>query len=322
MEGDFKYLLLKHGKEGARSVFENACEKALKREFPEQAFKVEPNPGDEGIDVFVGDFTNVIDVFQCKFFIDAIDESQKDQVTKSFKTAIESDKFKMKKWVLCLPIALDIEGHAWWSKWKLKRENKHQITIDLWDSADLISLMTKHGVSDEVFDMDERMKINALHTELIEKKVIIRQVLSPPAEVDFSNNIFIAKLKSAKIEEHLEMFERQFYNAEILEKETFSKGVKTEEQELASLKALVLDLWLTQYQQYKHNDDGNELIGRVCQRVEDEDSGSLKTALNANVIDKKGMLHQWANECKLGWIKDYKVKLKEYYDKINNGQGE
>lgn len=221
----------------------------------------------------------------------------------------------MEKWVLCLPITLDIDAHLWWANWKEKREKANNVKIELWDSGDLLGLMKEHKVDEEIFDLTTQIHLRELYEFLIEKKKVIKLVLSPPADVDFSNTLFIAKLKSAKIEEHLDIFEKQFYNAEILEKQTISKGIKSEEKELQSLRGLVLELWLTQYLQHKHEVDGNELMGKVCQRIEDEDLHKLKTLLNANVVDKKGMLHQLANDCKLGWISDYKNKLKEYYER-------
>jgi hypothetical protein len=315
METDFLYLLLKHGEEGARTIFETACEKTLKKEFPGQAFRVEPNPGDQGIDVFVGDFNKEIRVYQCKFFIQKIGDSQQKQITKSFKTAVESQIYKMHHWVLCLPITLDIGGNLWWSNWKSKRENNYGIKIELWDSGTLLGLMKDHKVDEDIFDLELQKQVREIHEYLIEKKKTIKQVLSPPDDIDFSNNVFIAKLKSAMINDHIPVFEKQFYNAEIFEKETLSKGIKSEEKELESLRGLVLELWLTQYLQYKHDNDGNELLGKVLQRIENEDSNNLRTTLNASLVDKKGLLHQLANDCKLGWINDYKIKLKQYYDK-------
>lgn len=318
MEADFKYLLLKHGVEGARTVFEDACSKVLKKKHPALAFQVEPNPGDEGIDVFVGDFTELIEVYQCKFFITVIGDSQKSQIRSSFKTAVESTKYKMKKWVLCLPITLNIDEQGWWSKWKTEKEKEENLVIELWDSGDLLSLMRDYKVDEEVFDLDMQRQIREIHEQLIEKKKVITQVLSPPADIDYSESVFIAKLKSAKIEDHLEHYEKQFYNAEILEKETYSKGIRSEENEIESLKSLVHDLWLTQYLQYKKTENGNDLLGKVSQRIEDENDSKLKTILNANLLAKKGMLHQLANDCKLGWVDEYKKKITEYFNTKQN----
>jgi hypothetical protein len=315
MESDFKYLLLKH-KEGARYIFESACEKALKKEF-DDAYSVKCNPGDEGIDVFVGDFSEPIAVYQCKFFIDSIGDSQKKQIRDSFKTAIESKEYKLKEWFLCVPTVFDIDEHKWWATWKKKTSKIHNIKIELMDSTSLLGLFRKHKVDEEVFDLEERIKLDEIHKFLIEREKYIKEVFSKPLEIDYSSSIFISKLKSANITEHLKNYETQFFNAEILEKTVNSKGIEKEKKELTSLKFNIHDLWLTQYTKHADSADGNNLIGTVNERIEDLSESVLKTSLEISLLEKKGMLHQFANDCEIGWVKNYKEKLTSYITEEN-----
>lgn len=143
MELDFKYILLKHG-DGARYIFENACDKSFKKEF-EKSFSVKCNPGDEGIDIFVGDFDKPLIVYQCKFFPESIGDSQKKQIRDSFKKAIESKEYELKEWNLCIPKVLDIEEHKWWATWKSKTTKTHKIEIHLLDSTALLGLLNITG---------------------------------------------------------------------------------------------------------------------------------------------------------------------------------
>ncbi len=310
MELDFKYLLLKH-KEGARYVFESACEKALKSEFI-NAFSVKCNPGDEGIDVFVGDFNEPISVYQCKFFIESIGDSQKKQIRDSFKKSVESKKYILKEWYLCVPKALDIDEHKWWATWKKNTSQIHKIKIGLLDSTVLLSLFRKHKVDEEVFDLEDRIKLEEIYKYLIEREKSIKEVLSKPSEIDYSSSIFISKLKSAKITEHLNNYETQFFNAEILEKTVNSKGLEKEKKELSSLKVNIHDLWLTQYTKHADSSDGNNLIGTVNERIEDLNESILKTSLDISLLEKKGILHQYADKCEIGWVKGYKEKLTSF----------
>lgn len=43
----------------------------------ENAYAVQASPGDDGIDVLVGDLDGDIIVYQCKYFIDGIGDTQK-----------------------------------------------------------------------------------------------------------------------------------------------------------------------------------------------------------------------------------------------------
>jgi len=315
MELDFKYLFLKHN-DGARYIFEKACEKAFKKEF-EDSFSVECNPGDEGIDVFVGDFTEPIIVYQCKFFIDSIGDSQRNQIRDSFKKSIESKEYKLKEWYLCVPKALNIDEHKWWATWKKKNAQKYKIKIGLKDSTELLGLLRKHKIDEEVFDLEDRKKINDIHNYLIKRDKSIKEVLSKPPEIDYTDSTFISKLKSANISEHIKNYETQFFNAEILEKTIKSKGVEKHEKELDDLKLNIHDLWLTQYTKLAENEDGNKLIGSVNERIEDLNDSVLKTSLEISILEKKGILHQYADNCEIGWVKNYKDKLVSYLKERN-----
>lgn len=124
MNSDWKDLTrIKGNLQGARHAFELACRDIFQKKFPDQQVSgIEPNPGDDGVDVYVGDIgIEPIDVFQCKYFIEGIDDSQKSQIRDSFKTALNSSKFEMKKWILCLPIELNMEERIWFNKWKAKQ---------------------------------------------------------------------------------------------------------------------------------------------------------------------------------------------------------
>ena len=93
------------GIEGARAAFEKVCEELFVNMYPEKnPMVVRANPGDEGIDIFMGEIgIDAIIVVQCKFFLEQLAKSQKDQLNKSFTRAITSEKYKMSEWILCIP---------------------------------------------------------------------------------------------------------------------------------------------------------------------------------------------------------------------------
>ncbi len=72
MERDFRYLRDKYGEAGAREVFEKICIQLFQLKF-ESTYPVKVSQGDDGIDIFVGDFDKEIDIYQCKYFIEGID---------------------------------------------------------------------------------------------------------------------------------------------------------------------------------------------------------------------------------------------------------
>lgn len=63
--------------------------------------------------MLVGDFSSSIDVYQCKYFIDALGDSQKEQIRHSFNRALSSTEYELKSWTLCLPKELDVKEFQW-----------------------------------------------------------------------------------------------------------------------------------------------------------------------------------------------------------------
>ena len=133
MERDFRYLRDQHGDAGAREIFEKICTNLMHARFGADAHNVRVKKGDGGIDILVGDFLKPIDNYQCKYFIDGIEDSQKAQIRQSFERAISSNDYRMKKWVLCVPCCLDTKEFKWWSEWKGEKQKLNDIEIELYD---------------------------------------------------------------------------------------------------------------------------------------------------------------------------------------------
>lgn len=118
-------LVLLHGNEGARFAFESACLLVLSTKFNNENVQgIRIHQGDGGIDVYVGLLgVEPVAVYQCKFFLNGIDESQKEQIRKSFRTASKSERFELKSWHLCLPQDLTLDEAAWFDGWSQKKES-------------------------------------------------------------------------------------------------------------------------------------------------------------------------------------------------------
>ena len=54
-----------------------------------------------------------VDVYQCKYFINGVDDPQKAQIRESFKTASNSPDFTVNAWYLCLPVNLSVSEARW-----------------------------------------------------------------------------------------------------------------------------------------------------------------------------------------------------------------
>jgi hypothetical protein len=179
---DFK--IKNGGIESARSNFEDACEILLSKMNPGVfVAKIDANPGDEGIDISVGDIgVEKISVYQCKYFMDRLDEAQKKQIRKSFITSAENSKFEMKRWVLCLPKVLDFDENKWWVSWKVRMTKKYNVEIMLMNGNELISEMKYYKIYNDIFQLEDSLKINQIvnTVEEINNKIIDNNISSKP----------------------------------------------------------------------------------------------------------------------------------------------
>lgn len=162
---DFKSL---HSNiEGARAAFEKACETTFRKLYRNKNVQiVKSKGGDGGIDIFIGNLNEKITVIQCKFFLSELGESQKAQIRKSFNTIIKSQELIVDNWILCLPTELILKEHQWWSNWTSKEIKKHLLPtgyFTLINGNELIQLMKETGVYNQIFQIDEAIKINEIH---------------------------------------------------------------------------------------------------------------------------------------------------------------
>lgn len=169
---------------GAREAFEDTCETLFREiNLGKHVSQMKVKAGDGGIDIFIGEFgIEPITVIQCKFFLESFEESQKSQIRDSFDTAIKSDKYELKEWILCIPRIIDIDENSWWFKWKHKKlteYSKDTNFIKLTNGNELIDLLKINNLYNRIFKIDEATKINEIHSILFPKKTEIPQEINP-----------------------------------------------------------------------------------------------------------------------------------------------
>lgn len=319
MQKDFRYLRDRYGDAGAREVFEKICTQLLQARYGKDAHNIRVARGDEGIDILVGDFQSPIENYQCKYFIDGIDNSQKAQIKKSFERAIHATDYSMHKWILCVPCSLSAPEFKWWSEWRGQQQKIYGIEISLFDGAYLISELKKYDIYDQAFDEDIRKKLDEILENMesekarLSKEIIV--MLTDISPDDYDDMIFVKKLENAKVE-MIDGCKRDFFNAEFAEYIIRSKGDNERIRILENLKRKIYDFWETQYRRYQDDDNGNELLTRTYERIEDADTAALSCSSlpEVSLAAKKGMLHQWAEECSIGWLRNYQERLKEFLE--------
>ncbi|MDI0273536.1 hypothetical protein QGQ84_08090 [Bacillus safensis] len=163
----------------------------------------------------------------------------------------------------------------------------------------------------------ERLKELLQHFDISIKEFsqdfIMDEIYELDDDINFSEAIFIAKLESAQIFDH-EDCQQEFFNAEIAKTSIESRNISAELKSFSMLKNNVKSIWKTQHLSYDNNFDGRELLTKVYERVENLNESTLKSNPELPLLVKRGILHQLSDECKVGWTKNYKDRLKIYLE--------
>lgn len=135
--------------QGARQDFAEMIGQLVHAVRPGVARMVAANPGDWGIDVFVGNLGGAVTVWQSKYFIPEVNKSHQAQIRESFDSAVKNavkEGFTLTQWILCVPSSMDGPTTKWWDTWKRKKERELKFVIDLWDETELRSLLISPDV--------------------------------------------------------------------------------------------------------------------------------------------------------------------------------
>jgi len=310
---NLRELEIKSGSvEGARALFEQLIIHLLKVKH-RTIRNIRSAPGDWGIDAYIGELASgTCMIWQCKYFPDGFDDSQKDQIRKSFKTACEkSDEqgFTIDVWTLCVPCDLSAPETVWWEGWS-KRQNKSTgIKIDLMVETDIVSMLLtsdaeavrKGFFGDEPYLLQYYMSVSGLEE---------RPILRVPDPSTYDNSLFIKKLIVAGIGETLAA-RTQFFNAELLKTEIHDKGDEEEIKELTSLYEKIRSMWEPKFNKATMSDNPDLEIPRVyfdmLHSIQDNDKTSLITPrLMASFVHKQGFMQQLADLCEIGWTEEFR----------------
>ncbi|GAB3852749.1 hypothetical protein ACFPIJ_48270 [Dactylosporangium cerinum] len=142
---DFREHRFRLGSDDAARVDFHRMLTALIQVRHPTATEVRANPGDWGIDTFVGSLVDKINIWQSKYFPDGIDKSQKDQVRESLVSAMDHARkhgYMVETWTLCVPCDLDAPERKWWDgRCKAWTKEFPGTNFDLWDAPRLRGML-------------------------------------------------------------------------------------------------------------------------------------------------------------------------------------
>ncbi len=299
---DFHQLIGPGGKEGAREKFEALITQLVGLQH-KGVMRVEANPGDWGIDAFVGEIDGVVSVWQAKFFIGGVGKSQKEQIGESFDQVVAKVKeegFTVDAWTLCIPVDLDAPTHQWWAKWKRAQEKKHKLRIELWDKSRLGRF---------ILTPDAASLRAAYFPGVPGPAPFVPEVLPFPDDVEYEEMLFIKQLRAANVAE-VESAKQQFFNAEALGREVADKRLPDQMRALDGEQADLHSMWEDRFNERTSANPEDELLpglhASVMAAIEARQAAAPIEPLPMHLIHRKGVMHQVVDAGRAGWVRSFR----------------
>lgn len=304
----FEQLIGSGGKEGARTTFQRLIAQLVSLCY-EGMKMVDAKAGDWGLDVIVGEIDEIISVWQAKFFIDGIGDSQKGQIRESFKQVVEKaseEGFAVDAWTLCIPVDLDPDALKWWTGWKKRQEKDHGLGIELLDRTGLETLLLAP---------DAAHILRAYFPGVQAAAPVAPPVQDVPQNVSYEDMLFVKQLQAAQITE-LESAKQQFFNAEALAREVADKKVAEHVNALRAERADLRSIWEARYNKACAETAAGGLLSHLHPEVMEaierrHDSGRIEV-LPMHLVHRKGAMHQVVEDGSAGWVRDFRAVVEAH----------
>lgn len=297
--------------EGARPIFQKLILHLVKLKH-KNARGIRAAPGDWGIDVFVGRFTSgTCLIWQAKYFVRGIGDSQKKQIRESFSQLVKKSKekkFCINVWYLCVPCTLSGPETKWWENWSTNKTKETGIEIRLMSKSDIEkTLMAPDAEYIRNWLESGKTGTTIPQTHSFGERMI--EELPDEKSEEYENSLFIQKLVIAGITENMSA-KCQFFNAELAQKEIHDKGNKDEIAELKSLYEKIHSMWETRFnealQSASPKTETRKVYIAMLKSIEQMDKSILDSPkIPTSFFHKQGFMQQLADICKIGWTPDF-----------------
>lgn len=293
---------------GARQDFEEMIAQLVRAVRPGVVKMIAANPGDWGIDVFVGDLGGSVTVWQSKYFMPEVSKSHQTQIRDSFASVIDNaakEGFTLTQWILCVPSSMDGPTTKWWTTWKRKKERELGFVIDLWDETELRSLL----ISPDAESVRRHYYEPALSTR--QEAAVVG--LADEEANRLETALFVRQLREAG---HVEVTssKQQFFNAELMAREIVDKGVTAEVAALTSADATIRSVWEDHFNEACQTHQGACLPGlhkSVMSEIRAQHA-TLGSGLPCGSVHTCGLMHRVVDNRRAGWVRHWRQVADEH----------
>ncbi len=290
---------------GARQDFEEMIGQLVKAVRPGVAGMIAANPGDWGIDVFVGDLGGMVTVWQSKYFMPEVGgKSHQAQIRESFDSVVKNASeqgFTLTQWILCVPSSMDGPMAKWWANWKRRKERETGIMIELWDDNELRAQLLSPDAASV-----RRHYYEPAARPMPRDPVSVVELAEEDAE-KLDTALFVRQLREAG---HVEVTasKRQFFNADLMAREVFDKGVPAEVAALSSADAVVHGIWEDHFNEACQGEQDARLPGlhkAVMGEIRAQHT-TVGAGLPGGPVHTGGLMHRVVDNRRAGWVRHWR----------------
>jgi hypothetical protein len=293
--------------EAGRVSFHRMLSALIGIEFP-NATDVRPDPGDWGIDVFVGSLVDTVMVWQSKYFYTDIGKSQRQQILDSFASAMQnatSQGYTIEAWTLCVACELSAPERKWWDGKVREWAKTHpDLTIALWDAPVLRRRLMSPDAS-HVLNEFYGARLGESPTGSRPSPAI-----SGEETPDYATTLFVKQMRVAGIE-RTDAQRKAFFNADLLARDVDARAIPEEIAAMSELDGMLLAGWEdsvanpdTAPNANDYGGSARKLFGAVMTRSE---AVSSPAELSIRPIHGRGLMHRIVEDARAGWVHDWEL---------------
>lgn len=314
---DFRLHAIRCGSdEGGRTDFHRMLSALVGQVYP-TATDIRADPGDWGIDVFVGSLVDKISIWQSKYFYTEVGDSQKKQIRESFDSAMrhaEKEKYEVEAWTLCVACELSAPERKWWDGKKREWEKNYpRLSVELWDTSILRrKLMAPEAASVVAeFYPDSRDQPPATAAA-----AVLVSTEEPP---DYASALFVRQLRVAGISE-LDAQRAAYFNADLLVRDVESRAVPAEVAAVREIDTSLVGHWedavadpATAPTVVEYETSARRLFAHVMRTTQ---TYAPPAELPVRPLHARGLMHRVVEGARAGWVHDWRnIATKHVSDK-------
>lgn len=311
---DFRLHLVRcGGDDGARLDFHRMLSALIGQIYP-TATEVRADPGDWGIDVFVGSLVDNVSIWQSKYFYTDIGDSQKKQIRESFDSAMKhaaSEKYQVEAWTLCVACELSGPERKWWDTKKKVWERQYPgLSVEIWDAPILRRMLLAPEavsvVAEFYPDAGARPPANPASTV---------PPLSDEEAPEYSSALFVRQLSEAGITE-LDAQRAAYFNADLLVRDVEARAMPSELAAVREIDTSLVGHWedavanpATAPTSTEYEQSARRLFAHVMRTTV---AFAPPPELPVRPLHVRGLMHRAVEDARAGWVHDWRQVVTEH----------